>query len=64
MTKRTESLTTTSYAVLGLLCLRDWSTYELNKQMQRSMRLWWPRAESRGLRGAQAAPAPGPGDGQ
>jgi PadR family transcriptional regulator, regulatory protein AphA len=47
MTKRTGSLTTTSYAVLGLLCLHDWSTYELTKQMQRSMRLWWPRAESR-----------------
>jgi DNA-binding PadR family transcriptional regulator len=40
-------LTTTSYAVLGLLSLRDWSTYELAKQMARSMRLWWPRAESR-----------------
>ena len=40
-------LTTTSYAVLGLLALRDWSTYELAKQMARSMRLWWPRAESR-----------------
>lgn len=42
-----DELTTTSYAVLGLLCLRDWSTYELAKQMSRSMRLWWPRAESR-----------------
>jgi DNA-binding PadR family transcriptional regulator len=44
---RTDELTTTSYAILGLLALRDWSTYELAQQMQRSMRLWWPRAESR-----------------
>ncbi len=42
-----NQLTTTSYAILGLLALRDWSTYELAQQMQRSMRLWWPRAESR-----------------
>lgn len=42
-----DSLTTTSYAILGLLALRDWSTYELAQQMSRSMRLWWPRAESR-----------------
>lgn len=47
MKARDERLTTTSYAVLGLLCLRDWSTYELAKQMSRSMRIWWPRAESR-----------------
>jgi PadR family transcriptional regulator AphA len=44
---RPAGLTTTSYAVLGLLALRDWSTYELAQQMQRSMRLWWPRAASR-----------------
>ena len=42
-----SGLTTTSYAILGLLSLRDWSTYELAQQMGRSMRLWWPRAESR-----------------
>jgi PadR family transcriptional regulator, regulatory protein AphA len=44
---RADELTPTSYAILGLLALRDWSTYELAQQMQRSMRLWWPRAESR-----------------
>jgi DNA-binding PadR family transcriptional regulator len=44
---RGDQLTTTSYAILGLLSLRDWSTYELAQQMTRSMRLWWPRAESR-----------------
>lgn len=40
-------LTSTSYAVLGLLALRPWTTYELAKQIQRGMRLFWPRAESR-----------------
>ncbi len=40
-------LSTTAYAVLGLLCLREWPAYELAQQMQRSMRIWWPRAESR-----------------
>jgi DNA-binding PadR family transcriptional regulator len=39
-------LTTTSYAVLGLLALRSWSTYELAEQMQRAMGLFWPRAVS------------------
>lgn len=39
-------LTTTSYVILGLLSLRDWSTYELAQQMGRSIRFYWPRAES------------------
>lgn len=38
-------LPTTSYALLGLLSLRDWSTYELAQQAQRSLRLMWPVAE-------------------
>jgi DNA-binding PadR family transcriptional regulator len=37
--------TTTSYAVLGLLSVRDWTTYELAKQVQRSLNWFWPRAE-------------------
>jgi PadR family transcriptional regulator AphA len=37
--------TTTSYAVLGLLALRSWTTYELAKQVQRSLGWFWPRAE-------------------
>lgn len=41
------TLTTTSYVILGHLALRDWSTYELAKQMQRSTRHYWPRAESK-----------------
>jgi PadR family transcriptional regulator AphA len=38
-------LTTTSHAMLGLLSLRDWTTYELAQQMQRSFDYVWPRAE-------------------
>jgi PadR family transcriptional regulator, regulatory protein AphA len=41
-----QGLTTTSYAVLGLLTLRPWSAYELAQQMKRSLRNVWPRAES------------------
>lgn len=40
-----QRLTTTSYALLGLLSLRDWTTYELAKQVQRSLHWFWPRAE-------------------
>jgi DNA-binding PadR family transcriptional regulator len=39
-------LTTTSYAVLAVLALRDHSTYELTKQMRFSLHYLWPRAES------------------
>jgi DNA-binding PadR family transcriptional regulator len=39
-------LTTTSYAVLAVLALRDHSTYELTKQMRYSLHYLWPRAES------------------
>lgn len=38
-------LTTTSYAILGLLGIRPWSTYELAKQMAVSLHNFWPRAE-------------------
>lgn len=37
--------TTTSYALLGLLALRPWTTYELAKQVQRSLGWFWPRTE-------------------
>jgi PadR family transcriptional regulator, regulatory protein AphA len=36
---------TTSHAILGLLSLRSWTTYELAKQVQRSLGWFWPRAE-------------------
>jgi DNA-binding PadR family transcriptional regulator len=38
-------MTTTSHAILGLLALRSWTTYELAKQVQRSLGWFWPRAE-------------------
>jgi PadR family transcriptional regulator, regulatory protein AphA len=41
----TEARTTTSYALLGLLAVRDWTTYELAKQVKRSLNWFWPRAE-------------------
>ncbi len=41
-----RSLTTTSYAVLAVLSLRDHSTYDLIRQMRLSMHYMWPRAES------------------
>lgn len=39
------ALTPTSHAVLGLLALRPWTTYELAKQVRRSLGWFWPRAE-------------------
>jgi len=36
---------TTSYAILGLLSVRSWTTYELAKQVRRSLNWFWPRAE-------------------
>ena len=38
-------MSTTSHAILGLLSLRSWTTYELAKQVQRSLGWFWPRAE-------------------
>ena len=43
----TAELTTTSYALLGLLGIRSWTTYELAQQMERSLKSFWPRAASR-----------------
>ena len=42
-------MTTTSYALLGLLAVRPWTTYELAKQMDRAMNRFWPRARSKVL---------------
>ena len=42
-----RKLTTTSYAILGLLALQPWSAYELTKQVRRSLFFCWPRAETR-----------------
>lgn len=40
-------LTTTSYAVLGLLAVKPWTTHELVRQVDRTLRRFWPRAESK-----------------
>ncbi len=42
-----RKLTTTSYAILGLLAVQPWSAYELTKQVRRSLHFCWPRAETR-----------------
>jgi len=46
LSRATRELTTTSYAMLGLLAIRPWSTYELARQMRRNLHYFWPRAES------------------
>ena len=46
-TQRLPKLTTTSFALLGLLQRRPWSAYELTQYMRNSiLRAVWPRAES------------------
>jgi PadR family transcriptional regulator AphA len=40
------ALTTTSYAILGQLALRPWTSYELAAEMRRNVHYFWPRAES------------------
>src|SRR4051794_17937000 len=47
MMSRGSTLTTTSFAMLGLLAVRPWSTYELAAQMDRSLGRIWPRAQSK-----------------
>ena len=42
----TRRLTTSSYAILGLLAIQPWATYDLAKLMRRSVHFFWPRAES------------------
>lgn len=43
------TLTATSYALLGLLAVKPWTTYELAKQMDRTLSRFWPRARSKVL---------------
>ncbi|MFV1991520.1 MAG: PadR family transcriptional regulator, partial [Acidimicrobiales bacterium] len=38
-------LTTSSYAVLGLLGIQPWTGYELTQQATRSLRFAWPKSE-------------------
>jgi PadR family transcriptional regulator AphA len=42
-----KSMTTTSYAVLGYLAIKRWTTYELVQQVNLSLRRVWPRAQSK-----------------
>lgn len=44
--RQARRLTTTSYAVLAILSLREHSTYDLTRQMRLSLHYLWPRAES------------------
>jgi DNA-binding PadR family transcriptional regulator len=44
-TPASKSPTATSHAILGLLALKPWTTYELAHQVQRSLGWFWPRAE-------------------
>lgn len=44
---RPGRLTTTSYAVLGLIAIKPFSTYELAAQMDRTFYRIWPRARSK-----------------
>lgn len=45
MSRPRPKLTTTSYALLGLLAIKPWTAYELAKQMDRNRA--WPRASSK-----------------
>lgn len=40
----TPRLTSTSFVILGLLCVRPWSAYDLVQQMERGWDDFWPRA--------------------
>jgi len=41
-----RALTTTSFAILSILAIRDHSTYDLTRQLRISLHYLWPRAES------------------
>jgi PadR family transcriptional regulator, regulatory protein AphA len=43
----TADLTGTSYALLGLLAVKPFTTYELTQQMDRGLNRYWPRAQSK-----------------
>jgi DNA-binding PadR family transcriptional regulator len=40
------ALSTTAYAILGMLAVRPWTAYELTRQLRRSLSYCWPKAES------------------
>lgn len=41
------ALTPTSYAILGLLAVKPWTTYELAKQVDQTLSRFWPRTRSK-----------------
>ena len=41
------AMSTTSFAILGLLAVKPWTTHELVQQVDRSLRRMWPRAQSK-----------------
>ncbi len=43
MSTTPSALTSTTYAVLGLLSVRSWTAYELAQQVERSLGWFWPR---------------------
>ena len=43
--RKSSAQDATPYAILGLLALRPWTTYELAQQVRRSLGWFWPRAE-------------------
>lgn len=43
---RAKALTPTSYALLGWLAVKPWTTYELANQIGRNLRFFWGAAES------------------
>jgi DNA-binding PadR family transcriptional regulator len=46
MSTPSPSLTSTSYAILGMVGMQPCTTYELGKAMQHSFDFFWPRARS------------------
>ena len=46
MSSTKKPMGTTLYALLGLLSIKDWTTYELAAQMDRGLSKFWPRARS------------------
>jgi DNA-binding PadR family transcriptional regulator len=44
-TRKTAQHDATPYALLGLLSMRAWTTYELAQQVRTSLHRFWPRAE-------------------
>src|SRR5258707_322350 len=44
---RPPAMTTTSYAILGLMAVKPWTTHQLVLQVDRSLRRMWARAQSK-----------------